>query len=395
MANTLTAILVQILSKGMMTLRQQVLMTKLVNTDYSLEAKKKGQTIDIPLSAAQTTEDVTPAATITAPSDLTPTTAQISLDNWKHTDFALDDREIGRIRADKDFVPLQMQEAFKALANDINDTVFATYKGIYGYVGTAATTPFGSGVEVASATNLRKVLHEQLCPRDDRRAVLDFAAEAAALNLSPFSDAEKRGSAETKASGELGRIFGFNWYGDDAVPSHTAGTITTGLIAKASTAVAVGVKTFVCTTAASTGACALLEGDIILIAGDDQTYVLTADATQASASTDVTIAFEPALKVALTGSEAVTVKATHVVNLGFHRDAFGLAMRAPDAGIKELLGVSTAGNVVMSSVTLQDPVSKLIMRLELIRGYKMTVWDIDCLWGTALVSAARASRLAG
>jgi len=35
------------------------------------------------------------------------------------------------------------------------------------------------------------------------------------------------------------------------------------------------------------------------------------------------------------------------------------------------------------------------MRLELIRGYKMTIWDVDCLWGTALVSAERAARLAG
>lgn len=388
MANTLTAILVQILSKGMMTLRQQVLMTRLVNTDYSLEAKKKGQTIDIPLSAAQSTADVTPAATPSAPTDLTPTTAQISLDNWKHADFALDDREVGRIRADKDFVPLQMEEAFKAIAKDINDTVFATYKGIYGYVGTAATTPFGSGVEVASATNLRKTLHEQLCPRDDRRAVLDFAAEAAALNLSQFSDAEKRGSAETKTKGDLGAIFGFDWYGEDAVPDHTAGTASGATTDSAG--YAVGVKTI---TLASAGTGTILEGDIFTIAGDTQTYVVATG--DADVSGGGTVVFEPALKVAITTSAtAITLKASHVVNLGFHRDAFGLAVRAPDAGIKELLGTGAAGNV-LESVTLQDPVSKLIMRLELIRGYKMTIWDIDCLWGTTLVSAARASRLAG
>jgi len=76
----------------------------------------------------------------------------------------------------------------------------------------------------------------------------------------------------------------------------------------------------------------------------------------------------------------ITLKASHVVNLGFHRDAFGLAMRSPDAGIKELLGQRIAGNV-LESVVLQDPISKLIMRLELIRGYKMTIWDVDCLWG--------------
>jgi len=133
----------------------------------------------------------------------------------------------------------------------------------------------------------------------------------------------------------------------------------------------------------------MLEGDIFTIAGDDQTYVVSADAESAGAVT-----FTPALKVAIVGATEITLKASHVVNLGFHRDAFGLAMRSPDAGIKELLGQRIAGNV-LESVVLQDPVSKLIMRLELIRGYKMTIWDVDCLWGTALVSPERACRLAG
>jgi len=386
--NTLTTILVQILAKGMMGLRQQVLMTRLVNTDYSLEAKKKGQTIDIPLSSAITAATVTPAAIPTVAAAITPTVAQISLDQWYHAGFNLNDQEVGRIRADKDFVPLQMGEAFKSLANEINDSVLDTYTGIYGYVGTAGTTPFGSGVEVASATNLRKTLHEQLCPRDDRRAVLDFAAEAAALNLAPFSDAEKRGDPATKTTGELGRIFGFNWYGEDAIQTHTAGTAS-GATTDAS-GYAIGVTTL---DLASAGTGTILEGDVFTIAGDEQTYVISTG--DADVSGGGTIVFAPALKVAITtAATAITLKASHVVNLGFHRDAFGLAMRAPDAGIKELMGQTLGGNVV-SSVTLQDPVSQLVMRLELIRGYKMTIWDVDCLWGTTLVDAARACRLAG
>jgi len=384
-ANTLTSILTQILARGMMCLRPEVLMTKLVNTDYSLEAKKKGQTIDIPLSAAVATDDVTAAAVPGAPTGVTPTTAQITLDNWKHASFGLSDIEVGRIRADQDFVPLQMEEAFKALAKDINDSVFATYKGIYGYVGTAGMTPFGSGVEVASATNLRKVLLEQYCPRSNRRGILDLSAEAAALNLAPFSDAEKRGSKDTKTSGNLGQIFGFDWYGEDGVPTHTAGSGSN--IETDAAGYAIGVKLI----NSDTGTGTIEEGDVFTIAGDDQTYVCTADVGDVAAGA---IAFLPALKVTISGATAITLKASHVVNLGFHRDAFGLAMRSPDAGIKELLGQSIAGNI-MQSVVLQDPVSKLIMRLELIRGYKMTIWDVDCLWGTALVSAERAARLAG
>ena len=389
--NTLTAILTQILAKGMMTLRQPCLMTRLVNTDYSLEAKKKGQTIDIPLSTAMSAEDVSPAATPSAPTALTPKVAQVTLDNWKHADFGLNDMEVGRIRADQDFIPLQMQEAFKSLANAINTSVFDTYKGVYGYVGTAGDTPFGTGVEVASATSLRRVLHEQSCPKDNRRAVLDYAAEAAALNLAPFSDAEKRGSSATKTTGELGNIFGFDWNSDDGVPTHTRGAIgsgdltVNGVNAKGATSVSIA-------KGAGTSWEAV-EGDIISFAGDTQTYVITADTTVVHTdNTSVPIA--PALKIATEGSEEVTTRDSHVVNLGFHRDAFGLAMRSPDAGIKDLLGQGKAGNV-MESVILQDPVTKLIMRLELIRGYKMTMWDVDCLWGTALVDSARAARLAG
>ena len=383
--NTLTAILVQILAKGMMGLREQVLMTKLVNTDYSLEAKKKGYTIDIPLPSAISAGNVTPAATPSVATGITPTTAQITLSNWMHAGFNLNDAEVGRIRADQDFVPLQMNEAFKSLAKEINDSVFALYPGVYGYVGTAGTTPFGAGVEVASATNLRKTLHQQLCPRTDRRGILDFDAEAAALNLAPFSDAEKRGYSDTKTTGDLGRIFGFDWYGEDAVPTHTAGTVTSSPIAAdaALDATSVGV---------SGGSGNYLEGDIITIAGDDQTYAVGATCDSSGGTLSIT----PGLKVAITGSSgpAISLKASHVVNLGFHRDAFGLAMRAPDAGIKELMGQTLGGNV-LSSVTLQDPVSRLVMRLELIRGYKMTIWDVDCLWGAGLVSAARACRLAG
>ena len=389
--NTLTAILTQILAKGMMTLRQPCLMTRLVNTDYSLEAKKKGQTIDIPLSTAMSAEDVSPAATPSAPTALTPKVAQITLDNWMHADFGLNDMEVGRIRADQDFIPLQMQEAFKSLANAINTSVFDTYKGVYGYVGTAGDTPFGTGVEVASATSLRRVLHEQSCPKDNRRAVLDYAAEAAALNLSPFSDAEKRGSSATKTTGELGNIFGFDWNSDDGVPTHTRGAIGSGDLtvndvnAKGATSVSIA-------KGAGTSWEAV-EGDIISFAGDTQTYVITADTTVVH-DNNTSVPIAPALKIATEGSEEVTTRDSHVVNLGFHRDAFGLAMRSPDAGIKDLLGQGKAGNV-MESVILQDPVTKLIMRLELIRGYKMTMWDVDCLWGTALVDSARAARLAG
>ncbi len=389
MANTLTATLTQILAKGMMGLREQVLMTRLVNTDWSMEAKSKGATIDIPIATDMGTADsVTPAATPTAGDDITTAVKQITLDQWYHKAFNLNDQEIDRINANDNFIPLQMQEAFRTIAYKINSTIYDTAPGIYGYTGTAGTTPFGSGSEVADATNLRKTLHEQLCPRTDRRMVLDFAAEAAALNLAQISDADKRGSGETKMTGDIGRAFGFDMYGDDQVPTHTAGTASGATTD--STGYALGIKTV---TLASAGTGTILTGDIITFAGDTQTYAVTSG--DADVSGGGSISFVPGLKVVIEASaHAITLKASHVMNLGFHRDAFGLAVRAPEIGTKALFGAETTNNL-SNMVTLNDPVTGLVMRIELIRMYKMWMYDIDCLWGVTLVSPERAARLAG
>jgi hypothetical protein len=384
-SNTLSAILPKILARGLLSLRTRVNMTKLVNLDYAMEAKKKGTTIDIPIASDITVGDVAPAAYPAAPSNLTPATVQITLNNWKQASFGLTDKELGQIEAQTDFIPLEMSAAFEGLAAAINDSVFAEYKGVYGFEGTGGTTPFGAGVEVTSATELRKLLNKQKAPRMDRRGVLDFDAEASALALSQFSDADKVGSSEVKINGEIGRKFGLDWYADDGVPQHTAGTIGSADLLVNGAHATTGVTTVSMVTAVGGD---LNEGDILTIAGDSQSgYAVGANVTLAAGvAGDVTIT--PGLKVACTGSEAVTLMPTHRVNLGFHRDAFALAMRAPDAALKEVYSPE-------NSYTMADPVSGLVFRLEVIRMYKQVMWELDCLWGVKLVRAALAARLAG
>ncbi len=383
MANTLTAILPKILARGLMSLREQAIMTRLVNTDYSKDAANKGDTINVPVPTAMTASAVTPASTPPAIGGITPTTTPIVLDQWQEASFHLTDKEMGEIDQNQSFLPMQVQEALRAIVNAINADVHSKYKKIGGYVGTAGTTPFGSGVLTLSATNARKVLNKQLCPLSSRRAVLNYDAEAAALELAAFQDADKAGGTGVKIEGQIGRKFGIDWYTDDQVPTHTAGTITTGLIAKASTAVAVGATSFVATTAASTGACALLAGDVIAIGSE--TYSLSANATQASAATDVTLTLNNPIRTALVGSEAITVKATHVVNTVFHRDAYALAMRS--------LAKSNVSPEFQSILT--DPQTGLSLRLEVKRGHKVDIWSFDALWGSALVRPEMACRIAG
>lgn len=392
MANDLTAILPKILARGLVALRGLCVMPRLVNSDYSAEAKNFGATIDVPIPTAQTVGDITPGETPITPASKTLTTVQIPLDKWKNSHFHLTDKQLGEIDSRSNFLPMQASEAIKALARQVNTDILANYKGVYGYTGTAGTTPFALGtgnfpLPPTDATNLRKILSKQECPPDMRRAVLDLDAGAAALSLPAFQNVAEAGDGGPKIEGVIGRKFGIDWYEDLVIPTHTAGTITTGLIAKAATAQAAGLTTIVATTAASTGACALKKGDIILFNGDTQTYTLTADATQATAATDVNLSISPAKKVALVGSEAITVKATHVVNLGFHRDAFAFANR-PAAD----LGMFTGGHQITQ---LTDDVTGLSIALEVSRQNHQTLFEFWMLYGSALVRPELAARLAG
>lgn len=382
-SNTLTAVIPTLYAQGLKALRSNCVMPSLVNSDFGTEVKQKGDTIQVPVPSVMVATDVVPGAYAPDPQNVAPGTAPIPLSNWKEAPFTLTEKELAQVI--DGVVPIQLSAAVEAIATTINASILALANGVYGYAGTAGTTPFAT--DLTTATSARKILGVQLAPTGNRRMVLNPDAEANALGLPAFSQYLQSGDANVIREGEIGRKLGFDWFMDQQIPTHTSGTITTGLIAKASTVQAVGVTSVTCTTAASTGACALKLGDIVLFAGDLQTYALTADATQASAATDVVLQISPPKKVALAGSEAVTVKASHVLNLAFHRDAFAFASRP-------LMNMDLTKDMD-EEFMVPDPVSKLVMRLSYRKEFHRTRLSFDCLWGVGLIRPQLACRVAG
>lgn len=380
MANDLTNVMPKILARGLMALRERVIMPQLVNSDYSNDAAQKGDVINVPVPTAKTATDVTASNTPPSPADYTPDTVAITMDNWKHSDFHLTDKDMVEIDKNRHFVPMAMDESVRAIANAINTSLMDQYVSVYGFTGTPGTTPFAS--DVSDITAARKILNQQLCPLDMRRGVVDFEAEAEMLSLAAFRDASQSSDSDVIINGQIGRKFGFDWYADDHVPLHTAGTASGATTDDSG--YAVGVKTV---TLDSAGTGTIVVGDIITFAGDDQTYTVTSG--DADVSNGGTISFEPGLKVAIeTSTHAITVKGNHRVNLAFHRDAFAFAMRPLMSSDVD----AQLGNRILS---MQDPVSGLVMRLEVSRQYKQTVWDLDCLWGVKCVRPELATRIAG
>lgn len=376
MANNLVNVIPQILAQGLLALRGLTVLPRLVNRDYENAAASKGDTIDVPIPSAIPAQDVAPGATPPATADIGPTKVAIPLNNWKEAPFYLTDKD--QTEAIRGVLPMQASEAVASLAEAVNASIFAEYPGIYGFAGAAGTTPFAS--DVSAATEARKVLLNQKAPLAFRRIVLDPDAEANALGLRAFQDASFRGDTAGIIEGQIGRKLGFDFFVDQQVPSHVAGTASGATTDAAG--YAIGVKTV---TLAVAGTGTILVGDVITFAGDDQTYVVTAGDTDVS--NGGTISFEPGLAQAIpTSATAITLKATHVVNLAFHRDAFALATRPLEAEGNGL------GNIIMSQA---DPVSGLALRLEVAREHKRTRWSFDILWGVKLVRPALACRVAG
>jgi hypothetical protein len=377
MANDYSAWTNVIFGKALVALKENAIMSRLVNTDFGAEVAQHGDTINVKVASSKTVRDVTPGPVPPAGDDQAPTVVPITLDQWKMTDMHLTDKEVKSI-VEGPGRNNEIDEAMKAIVNYVDTYILGLYKGIYGFAGTAGTTPFVS--DLSAATDADRVLGDQLCPMEPRRIVMNTRAKANALLLRSVQDASFRKSGEdTLASGQIGELLGMHWFVDQNTQRHVAGT-GTGYLVNNVAGYAVGIKTIACDTGSGT----LLAGDIITFAGHTQTYTVV---STVGGGTVTSITFEPGLKVALTDNLAITRQASHTVTLAFHRDAFALAVRplVPADGF-------TGGNIIRTAV---EPVSGLSLTLEVSREHYRTKWAFSILFGAKLVRAALASRIAG
>lgn len=382
MANDFSSIVDTVFARGVLALRQNAIMPRLVNTDWSTEVAEQGDTVNVPIPSAVTVGDVSPGPTPPEGGASAPTTVPIQLNRWRKSDMHVTDKEAREIA--QGARSLQLSEHLKALANDVDSYLLSLYTGIYGFAGTAGTTPFAGGgtPDLAEAVAVDQVLNDQLAPGDMRSMVLGTAAKANALLVRAIQDASfRRQGEDTLSNAVIGEVLGFMWAMDQNIPTHTAGTAASATTDTAG--YAAGVKTV---TLASAGTGTFVVGDIITFAGDSQTYVITSG--DPDVSNGGSISFEPGLAQPIPASATnITRKASHVVNIGMHRDAFALATRTlgPADGF-------AGGNLIRTAV---DPVSGLTLTLEVSREHARTKYQWRILYGAKLVRPELACRLAG
>lgn len=392
MANTL--VIPKIIARGLSTLRENALTPRLI-TDYTFMVggpATKGNVLTIPTGASQSTSAITANNTPPSNTDHTTGTTTLTIDTWEGTQFHLTDQEMTQIDKDSAYVPLQMAESFKSIANSIDANVLALYKDVYGASGTFGTAPFASNASAWNgATGARKTLLDQLSPLGPWNGVLDTAAEGNLGALSIFQSANTRGNDETMRTGNIGHVLGVDWHANQSVPTHTCGTLTngTGMLAKVNDAgYTVGETTVDIDDSSLTLSVAI--GDIFTVNGDTQQYTVTATAT-ASGNAIAGMAFLPASKVAWANDAVITFKdgATgnpdHVPNLVFSPGAFGIAFGRPEG---ETLNPE-------NEMMVRDDLSGVPIRVKVTEEYYQTTYRLDVLYGVKTIRPEYACRIAG
>lgn len=401
MANDFSSIIPKITARTLKVLRSRAGMVLNVNSDYRREFQQKGKTVTIPIAGDVGIIDVVPSNTKPALVDHADDEVTFSLDYWKQNEpLHLTDSELKQVDTSKDWLPPRLERAAENLARTMNQSLYSLYKKSYWVYGTAGTTPFGSGVGVKTLTRSDAILKTALADDGDRVMMVDFTAEAAAKELPEITNAEKIGNSKVMVYGELGETLGINLFADNDVPYHTAGTISTDGTSRTcavnnGAGYAAGIDTINVDKGSGTATTGtIVEGDIISFANHTQTYTVVANTSSGQYSSGAYtfatnaisgLKFYPALTTAVADNVVITVLASHRVNLLFHRNAFAFAQRV-------LTGSDMDGADIS---TIQDKVTKMILRLERTRVHKAWMWEMDALWGVCLPRPEHVVRVLG
>lgn len=384
MANTLTELLnTYILPQALATLREACIMPALVYTDYQPLAAQHNQTIRVQgpqdLGEAQDMAAAI-AASGTTPTALSDPHVDIVLDKWRYKQFEATDKEMWDAALNGTLASAA-DSAIKALANDVDKSLLALYKDIPYFTGTAGTTP----ADTNAIFDVREIMEKNLVPKGQRSIVVGPALEKNLLiALKIFSES---GSTEALRQASVGPLAGFNIFADQLVPNHTAGTFDDGSCAVSAT-VAAGATTMNLSGGVDTGTIKI--GDVFTVDGVDGQFVFTADKTATGGAITGATFYPAAPTGGFAQNAVVTITASHVPNLAFHRSAFALVLRPlADTGV-----VQSENSTIAVQV---DPVSGLSLRLETWRKPEMASrqWRFDILYGVKTIRPELAARLLG
>jgi hypothetical protein len=364
--------------EALIQLEKSLGMASRVFRGYNADPQTKGTTISI-RRPAYFTATAAPATQMDLPTE----SVNITLNKWYEVKFGLTDKDLA-LSSDR-IISDHIRPAAVAIADQVDKDLNALYVDIPWY-STLTSTPV-----IADIANVWKVMFDNKVPMNDGNLNFEIGGTAQVAFMSALSAAAMVTQDTTLRNGSLGRLYSFDMFANQNVPSHTSGVAADAIGAvdfgSGSTAVYAAGLSAMHIDSITSGA-TLLKGDSFSLDGHTQRYVLTANAVESSGDAD--IAFAPPLKDAVDENTVITfhISATGVAkvqNLAFHRNAFALAM-AP---------LSTLGGQLGAKIGIaSDPITNLALRSRMYYDgdNSQVIVALDALYGVKTLDCNLAVR---
>ena len=323
-------------------------------------------------------------------SDLDPKKVDIVLDQWKEIKYAITDKESSYMQ--EDIMREHVRPAVYRLCQYIEAAVNALALKIPWRVQLNSTP----GSVITDITAPYTVLFNNQVPMDPSALhyMIDGTTQQGFLGLAQFAQWQGSGmtGVQTQLSGNLGNRYGMEIFPTQNVASYlsggmadVAGTVTANV---ATGALAIPVTAF-------TFGGTLKAGDILVVSGHPQQYVVTANITLDGAGAGSVAVFPAVVGTkgqanAIPSGAVITASipaagVTRVQNLAFHRNFAALVM----------VPISTMGQGLGARMfTATDPKSGLSVRARLYYdgGTSKVFWAFDVLYGLGVLDANLAVR---
>ncbi len=387
MANTLTDLIPTIYEALDVVSREQVGFVRAVSRNSSAERAALAESILVPVTTPGTAADNTPGMSPPDTGDQEVDNVSISITKSKHIPIRWNGEQTKGMRNAGTYgatLQGQFEQAFRSLSNLIETDLASVIQNASRAYGTAGTTPFATANNLTDIANIGKILTDNGAG-GTRRLVLSSAAK---VNLSGIQSGlfkvNEAGTSDLLRRGVLGDLQGFGLGESAGISTHSAGTATDTTVTGAN---AIGATTINVTTAATTGAVSLAAGDFISIAGDTNKYVVSAAVTIGAGTTGDVVIAEPGLRVATTGSEAVTAGGAYTPSVGFAQSAIQLVTRAP--------AMPDGGDSAIDSTLITDPFSGITFEVAQYKLYLQNVYHVRLAWGWSVIKPEHVAILLG
>lgn len=369
--------------EALIQLEKALGMAARVHRGYDAERRtfRQGEYVNIRRPSTFTATDVN-TATAGTTADVTTESVQVQLSNWKEVKFELTDKELAF--TGERIIDEHIRPAAYALADVIDQALTALYVSAAGAVDVATST----AIAATDITDVWRQMFNNKVPMnelDRMHFMVDGKSSKELLDLTAFTSYNVAGSNAEMGlmRGNLGQRYGFNFFSNQNVASHTAGTADSAAAVDLGAGYDPGDST-IHMDGLDAGE-TLKAGDSVQFANHNTTYVVTTDVTFTAGEADVVIA--PKLTDAVVDDEVVTIlNYTGPANLAFHRN-FCALVTAPLSDMGNELGAKVAA--------VQDPITGLSLRSRIWyeADYSKVKVGLDVLYGVKCLDEALGCKL--